>query len=251
MTRHLVHWTILALVVLTTTTTVGCTTRWIDVTPAPTNRPNPVTQSVLIDERVPLVMDGFRMTQNGAPQNPSTEVERRILNTVHETHLFSTLVPLGGNVVPLGDKVVTARITFDETIDSHSGETAWKGFLIGASMFLLSPVIDLDYDYAAEASLELGRWDGQVKRYTARSAGTAHYTVFAASPTLIGELKGQVTEACLTDLMDQLIRDTNFYVASSAPLPDSPVVSVTVKARKPQSSLASPSAVPVSTAPAP
>jgi hypothetical protein len=196
-------------------------------------------------------MDGFRMTQNGAPQNPSTEVERRILNTVHETHLFSTLVPLGGNVAPHSDKVVTARITFDETIDSHSGKTAWKGFLIGASMFLLSPVIDLDYDYAAEASLELGRWDGQVKRYKARWAGTAHYTVFAATPTLIGELKGQVTEACLTELMDQLIRDTNFYVASSAPLPDSPVVSVTVKSRNPQPSPASPSPVPVSPAPAP
>jgi len=251
MTRHLVHWTFLGLVVLTTIMTVGCTTRWIDVIPAPTSRQEAVTQSILNNERVPLVMDGFRMTQNGAPQNPSTEVERRILNTVHETHLFSTLVPLGGNVAPLGDKVVTARITFDETIDPHSGETAWKGFLIGASMFLLSPVIDLDYDYAAEASLELGRWDGQVKRYKARSAGTAHYTVFAATPTLIGELKGQVTEACLTELMDQLIRDTNFYVASSAPLPDSPVVSVTVKARKPQPSPASPSAVPVSTAPAP
>jgi hypothetical protein len=196
-------------------------------------------------------MDGFRMTQNGAPQNPSTEVEHRILNTVQETRVFSTLIPLGGNVAPLGDKVVTARITFDETIDSHSGETAWKGFLIGASMFLLSPVIDLDYDYAAEATLELGRWDGQVKRYTARSAGTAHYTVFAASPTLIGELKGQVTEACLTDLMDQLTRDTNFYMASTAPLPDSPIVSVTVRARKPLPSSASPSAVPVSTTPAP
>lgn len=251
MTRHLVHWTILGLVVLTTTTTVGCTTRWIDVIPAPTSRQEAVTQSILNNERVPLVMDGFRMTQNASPQNPSTQVERRILNTVHETNLFSTLVRLGGNVAPLSDKVVTARITFDETIDSHSGKTAWKGFLIGASMFLLSPVIDLDYDYAAEASLELGRWDGQVKRYKARSAGTAHYTVFAATPTLIGELKGQVTEACLTELMDQLIRDTNFYVASSAPLPDSPVVSVTVKSRKPQPSPASPSAVPVSTAPAP
>ncbi len=251
MTRHLVHWTILELVVLTTTTTVGCTTRWIDVIPAPTSQQEAVTKSILNDERVPLVMDGFRMTQNGAPQNPSSEVERRILNTVHETHLFSTLVPLGGNVAPLGDKVVTARVTFDETIDSHAGETAWKGFLIGASMFLLSPVIDLDYDYAAEASLELGRWDGQVKRYTARSAGTAHYTVFAATPTLIGELKGQVTEACLTELIDQLIRDTNFYVASSAPLPDSPVVSVTVKTRKPQPAPASPSAIPVSTTPAP
>lgn len=251
MTQHLFRWTIVGLVILTTTTTIGCTTRWIDLTPSSASRGNPVTQSILNDERVPLVMDGFRMTQNGAPQNPSSEVERRILNTVHETHLFSTLVPLGANVAPLGDKVVTARITFNETIESHSGEAAWKGFLIGATMFLLSPIIDLDYDYAAEASLELGRWDGQVKRYTARSAGTAHYTVFAASPSLIAELKGQVTEACLTDLVDQLVQDTNFYVASSAPLSDSPVVSVTVKARKPQPSPASPSAVPVSTTPAP
>ena len=251
MTRHLFHWTILGLVVLTTSTTVGCTTRWIAINPSPTSRQEPVTQSILNDERVPFMMDGFRMTQNGASQNPSTEVEHRILNTVQETRLFSTLIPLGGNIASLGDKVVTARITFDETIDSHSGETAWKGFVIGASMFLLSPVIDLDYDYAAEASLELGRWDGQIKRYTARSAGTAHYTVFAASPTMIGELKGQVTEACLIDLMDQLIRDTNFYMASSAPLPDSPIVSVTVKARKSLPSPTSLSAVPVSTAPAP
>jgi len=39
---------------------------------------------------------------------------------------------------------------------------------------------------------------------------------------MIGELKGQVTEACLTELMDQLVQDTNFYVASSAPLLDRP-----------------------------
>ena len=104
MTRHLFHGTILGLVVLTTTTTVGCTTRWIDISPSPTNRENPVTQSILNDERVPLVMDGFRMTQNGAPQNPSTEVEHRILNTVQETRLFSTLIPFGGNAAALGDK---------------------------------------------------------------------------------------------------------------------------------------------------
>jgi len=251
MTQHLFHWTILGLVVLTTTTTVGCTTRWIDVVPSPTSRQNTVTQSVLNDERVPLVMDGFRMMQNGAPQNPSTEIERRILNTVQETRLFSTLVPLGGNVSSLGDKVVTARITFDETIDPHSGAAAWKGFVIGASMFLLSPVIEFDYDYAAQASLELERWDGQVKRYEARSAGTAHYHLFGATPIMIGELKGQVAEACLTELMDQLVRDTNFYMASNTPLPNSPILTVTVKARTPQRSPAALSVVPVSTAPVP
>jgi len=249
MTHHLFRWTLMGLVGLASTTS-GCS-RWIDVIPSSTLQQESVTRSIPNDERIPLVMDGFRMMQNGAPQNPPTEIEHRILNTVQETRLFSALVPLGGNVASLGDKVVTARITFDETIDPHSGAAAWKGFVIGASMFLLSPVIELDYDYAAQVSLELERWDGQVKRYEARSAGTAHYNVFGATPIMIGELKGQVTEACLTELMDQLVRDTSFYMASSAPLPDSPILSVTVKARPPLRSPVSLSAVPVSTAPAP
>ena len=249
MTLHLFRWTLLGLMGLASTT-MGCS-RWIDVLPSSTLHEESVTRSISNDERVPLVMDGFRMMQNGAPQNPSTEIERRILNTVQETRLFSTLVPLGGNVGSLGDKVVTARITFDETIDPHSGAAAWKGFIIGASMFLLSPVIELDYDYATQASLELERWDGQMKRYEARSAGTAHYHVFGATPIMIGELKGQVAEACLTELMDQLVRDTNFYMASSTPLPNSPILTVTVKARNPLRSPAFLSVVPVSITPSP
>ncbi|OGW47928.1 MAG: hypothetical protein A2V62_09720 [Nitrospirae bacterium RBG_19FT_COMBO_58_9] len=196
-------------------------------------------------------MDGLRMTQNGAPQNPSAEVERRILNTVQETRLFSTLLPLGENVASLGEKAVTARITFDETVEPHSGAAAWKGFVIGASMFLLSPVIELHYDYAAKATLELERWDGQVKRYEAQSSGTAHYNLFGATPIMIGELKGEVTEACLTELMDQLVRDTTFYMASNTPLPDSSKLTVTVKARKPSGPSASSSVIPVATVPAP
>ena len=249
MTLHLFRWTLLGLLGFASTT-MGCS-RWIDVMPSSTLQQEAMTRSIPNDERVPLVMDGFRMMQNGAPQNPSTEIERRILNTVQETRLFSTLVPLGGNVASLGDKVVTARITFEETIDPHSGAAAWKGFVIGASMFLLSPVMELDYDYTAQAGLELERWDGQVKRYEARSAGTAHYHVFGASPMMISELKGQVAEACLTELMDQLVRDTPFYMASSSPLPDSPILTVTVKGRTPRRSPAALSVVPVSTTPAP
>lgn len=248
MTHHLYRWTLLGLVGLASTT-MGCS-RWIDVMPSSALQQEPITRSILNEERVPLVMDGFRMMQNGAPQNPSTEIERRILNTLQETRLFSTLVPLGGTVTSLGDKVMTARISFDETIDPHSGATAWKGFLIGASMFLLSPAIELNYDYAAKATLELERWDGQVKRYETSAAGTAHYNLFGATPIMIGELKGQVAEACLTELMDQLVRDTTFYMASSSPLPDSPVLTVTVKTRNPLLSPASLSSVPVSTAPA-
>ena len=75
--------------------------------------------------------------------------------------------------------------------------------------------------------------------------------LFGTTPLMLVELKGQVTEACLTDLMDQLVRDTNFYMASNTPLPDSPILTVTVKARPPLRSPAALSVVPVSTAPAP
>lgn len=243
------RWIFLGVVGLAATTP-GCT-RWIDVIPSSTAEQESVPRSISNDERVPFVLDGFRLMQNGSPQNPSSDIERRILNTVQETRLFSTLVPLGGSPSSLGDKVVTARITFDETTDPHSGETAWKGFLIGASMFLLSPVIELDYDYAAQASLELERWDGQVKRYEARSSGTAHYNLFGATPIMIDELKGQVTEACLNELMDQLVRDTNHYMAGNTPLPNSTIRTVTVKARKPLAPPAALSPIPISTAPAP
>lgn len=249
MAHQLFRWALLGLVGVAATTP-GCT-RWIDVIPSSTSQQESASRSIPNDERVPFVMDGFRLVQNGSPQNPSSEMERRILNTVQETRLFSTLVPLGGDFSSLSDKTVTARITFDEAIDPHAGEAAWKGFLIGASMFLLSPVIELDYDYTAQASLELERWDGQVKRYEARSSGTAHYNLFGATPVMINELRGQVTEACLAGLMDQLVRDTNFYMASSTPVPDSSIRTVTVKARKPVASPPALSIIPVSTAPAP
>ena len=118
-------------------------------------------------------------------------------------------------------------------------------------MFLLSPFIDLEYGYAATVALELERWDGQVKRYEGRSSGTVHYKLFGATPVMIDELKGHVTETCLADLTQQLVRDTNLYMASIAPLPDTGIRTVTVKAKRPSTTHSTRSLVPVTTATAP
>jgi hypothetical protein len=250
MTIYALRWSVLALAGFVMCGMTGCT-RWIDV-----NAPSPSPQAAVShalsnDERVPLVMDSFRLSQNGTPQNPSSEAERRILNAVRETRLFSALIPLGGASPSADGKTVTARVTFDETIDSHSGPTALKGIVIGASMFLLSPIIELDYDYTAQAHLELERWDGHVTHYEARSSGTAHYNLFGASPVVIDELKGQVTETCLNALMHQLVQDTPLYMASKTPLPASTIRTVNVKARRPVTVQEYPPVVPVSENPAP
>ncbi|MGZ9140682.1 MAG: hypothetical protein ACXW38_12975, partial [Nitrospira sp.] len=170
---------------------------------------------------------------------------------VQETSLFSTLTPLGEKSDSPGDKTVSARITVDETIEPHSWLSAFKGIVIGGSMFLLSPFIDLEYGYAATVALELERWDGQVTRYEGRSSGTVYYKLFGATPVMIDELKGHVTEACLTDLTQQLVRDTNLYMASSAPLPDTGIRTVTVKAKRPATTHPTRSLVPVTTTTAP
>lgn len=68
---------------------------------------------------------------------------------------------------------------------------------------------------------------------------------------MIDELKRRVTEACLLDVIDQLVRDTQFYLSGSAPLPDRSIRSVAVTARRSGSSPSAPAATPVSSSPRP
>jgi hypothetical protein len=232
MTMPMFRWSVLSLAGFVLCSITGCT-RWIDVKPPSVDSKAIMTHSLPNDERVPLVTNSFHLSRNGSSQSPSADLERRILSSVQETSLFSTVTPLGEKSDSLEDKAVSARITVEETIEPHSWLSAFKGFVIGGSMFLLSPFIDLEYGYAATVALELERWDGHVTRYEGRSSGTVYYKLFGATPVMIDELKGHVTEACLTDLTQQLVRDTNLYMASSAPLPDAGIRMVTVKAKRP------------------
>lgn len=248
MTRQAVRRSIMGVSGIVLCMTIGCA-RSIEVKPVSIESQSAITHSLPSNERVPLVMDSFHLSRNGAPQDPSTEAERRILNRVQDTRLFSTLIPLGGQADSLGEKIVSARITMNEAIEPHSWMAAFKGILIGGSMFLLSPFIDLEYEYAATVGLDLERWDGQIKRYEANSSGTVRYKLFGATPVMIDELKGHVTEACLTDLTNQLVRDTARYIASSAPSPKSGIRTITVKSKRPSVTQPSLSIVPTASSP--
>lgn len=223
---------------------LGCS-RWIEVLGAPEPSDEGTAHIIAKDEQVPLVVEQVLVTRNGAPQNPMPETEQRLIGTMRGIGLFSRLESSRSNDLPGGGKAIRARVSFDEAIDPHAGAAAWKGIVIGASMFLLAPVIPLQYDYATHMTLELERWDGELKRYESQSAGTAHYHLFGATPIMLDELRGYVTESCLTALMEQLVKDTAFYQASSAPLEDRPIRSVAVKSKRRDLP-----AVPVSTAPA-
>jgi len=211
----------------------GCA-RWVELSGTTDRGQEPSVRVIARDEQVPLVVDAVGITRNGSPQNLSLETEQRVLRTLRETGLFSHLGGTNSAEPPASEKFIRARLLFDEAIDPHGSQAVWKGLVIGASMFILTPFIPLEYDYAAHVTLELERWDGQVKRYESQSAGTAHYQLFGTTPLMIDELKGHVTESCLTALMQQMVHDTTFYTASSAPVLARPFRFVSVKSKRPE-----------------
>ena len=219
---------LLGLLLLIGVAATGCS-HWIDVKPAAEAGPSTAPLSIARSERVPLILDAVKISHNGSPQNPSSDLERRFLSTLQDLSLFSQLSLF--DTAPATGKAIVARLSVNDTIDSHPGEAAWKGVVIGTSMFLLAPVMELHYDYGTHLTLELERWDGTVKTYTASSNGTASYNLFAASPSMITELKGHVLEAGITDIMEQLVKDTAFYNASSAPVSDRSIYAVSVKSK--------------------
>jgi hypothetical protein len=235
------RWAIFGCCGIIMSLTTGCA-RWIEFKAPPDSNQESSVQVIARSEQVPLVMDSMSNTRNGSPQNLSLETEQRLLGALRKIGLFSHLGGTDSAEPPAGGKFIRARLLFDEDIDQHAGDKAWKSIVIGASMFILTPFIPLDYDYAAHMTLELERWDGQVKRYESQSAGTSHYQLFSATPLMIDELKGHVTESCLTALMQQMVHDTTFYSASSAPLLDRPIHSVSVKSNRSKLTL-----VPIST----
>jgi hypothetical protein len=191
---------------------IGCSHR-IELT-QPTNPVPSASATVATDARVPLLLETIRVTHNGSSIAPPAILERQVLGAIESTRLFSQHYQSGYTQPAASQARITMRLSIDNVVDPHAGQAAWRGFVVGASMFTLAPFISLNYDYGAHMSLETERWDGQIKHYTAASNGSAHYNLFGASPEVIEQLKGQVTEACLSSLLNQVIQDSPFYLVS-------------------------------------
>jgi hypothetical protein len=216
----------------------GCS-HWIDLT-VPTDTAPLTSTTVAADARLPLLLETIRVTHNGSAIAPPAILERQVLGAIEATRLFSQHYQ-SGYTQPAADQAhVTVRLSIDNHVEPHAGQAAWRGFVVGASMFALAPFISLNYDYGTEMALEMERWDGQIKQYTATSNGSAHYNLFGASPEVIEQLKGQVTEACLSSLLSQVIQDSTFYLTSNEQPQSNQIRSVSVGVRH-----SSPRAIPM------
>ena len=227
-----------SVLVLTLGLGAGCS-HWIELS-VPSEAAPMTSATVATDARVPLLFETVRVTYNGASIAPSAILVRQVLGAIEATRLFSQHYQ-SGYTHPTADQAsITVRLSINNLVEPHAGEAAWLGFVVAASMFTLAPVITLDYDYGSEMLLEMERWDGQIKRYRATANGSASYNLFGANPEVIEQLKGQVTDACLSALLNQVIQDSTFYLANREQPQGHPIRTVSVRVRQ-----MSPRAIPV------
>jgi hypothetical protein len=217
----------------------GCS-HWIELS-VPTDTAPPARATVATDARMPLLLETVRVTHNGSAIAPPAMLERQVFGAIEATRLFSQHYQAGYAQPPANQAHVTVRLSIDNLVEPHAGQAAWRGLLVGASMFTLAPFISLNYDYGTQMSLEMERWDGKIKHYTATANGSAHYKLFGANPEVIEQLKGQVTEACLSSLLNQVIQDSPLYLAQSEQPQGNQIRTVSVGVRRP-----SPRAFPIS-----
>lgn len=183
----------------------------------------PVPTTRVPSGQVQAVLTAISVSQNGAVIAPAGDLERRVLDALAETQLFSKLTYPNYREAAPSDEHIRAKLAVALFPDPHAGTAALKGIAIGASMFLLTPVLPLEYEYAARMTLELEREDGTTHRYNVGAEGSAHYYLFGATHLAADELKAKIVDACLTQLQRELVRDRQFvearFFAKAAPPP--------------------------------
>lgn len=133
--------------------------------------------------------------------------ERRVVAKINDTGLFKEVI-YGFYSRKPEPPYIDAKLDVSESMNDHAGSNAAKGFFIGASLWLLTPALPLNYDYTTEFDLDVVWPNNQRRSYKAECAGEAWGTLDQARNAL-AKLPGEVTEACLTSIANQMGADFN------------------------------------------
>lgn len=156
----------------------------------------------------PAYISSIQVKLNGTPTNISPTFEARLVGRLQETRLFSDVVSILGRERRPNEPHSNLTLHIEEVQHLHSFSNGIKGFFVGVSLFLLSPVLPYSYGHEVNMKLFERMPNGIEKQYLAESRGNIYYTMDRARQA-ISELQGKVVEACIISLMNQLI--SNHY----------------------------------------
>lgn len=187
----------------------GCTSHWtnIDLKPDGSDSMNAYSGSGKTANSV-AIMSELRVKSNGLDVNASDNFQKRFILNLKDSKIFESVVQ--EMPTPKPDKYVSFALSVNENHDQHQGANVTKGIFIGLSLYLLTPVLHLSYDFESHMLLNATRWDGKTKEYVAKGQGSSSYQLYANRAAVSGDVQATVTKNNLNALMNQLVQDTDF-----------------------------------------
>jgi hypothetical protein len=166
------------------------------------------------------ILESVVIKRNLATRDPDPTLTRDLIAGARQAGLFSEVGTNRESRDPMRDVGITLSV--DETLDAHRDENQMRQERIERSWLL--PIITPFYimyhrfegDFESRMVLEVERWDGETRRYTARARGRMEYSYNADPEPSQQELIRQVTANVLQSLVNQMAGDQSFFVPPSA-----------------------------------
>jgi hypothetical protein len=139
-------------------------------------------------------------------KNISSGFENRVVAKLTETGLYRDVIYGIYSRRPNDTTYIDVRLDISEMIDQHTGGNALKGFFVGATLFLLTPVLPLSYDMEGEYLLRVIWPNGQQREYKAVCAVDAYGTLYQLNQAA-NDGSGEATDKCLNSVINQMGAD--------------------------------------------
>jgi hypothetical protein len=161
-------------------------------------------------------MESVAIKRNLVARDSDSQLTQEFIAGVRQAGLFSEFATNRESRNSMRD--VGVVLSVNETLDAHRDENQMRQERIERSFLL--PVITPFYilyhkfegDFESHMVLDVERWDGEMRRYTARARGRMEYPYNADPEPSQQELIRQVTANVLQSLVNQMARDRSFFV---------------------------------------
>lgn len=166
------------------------------------------------------VVEAVTVKRNLVTREPEANLAQDLIAGAKRAGLFSELSASRESRDPMRD--IGISLSVSETLDTHRDENQMRQERIERSWLL--PIITPFYilyhrfegDFESHMVLEVERWDGETRRYTARARGRMEYPYNADPEPSQQELIRQVTANALESLVNQLAGDRGFLMPPPA-----------------------------------
>ena len=189
----------------------GCYSH-IGMTKIPPNSNNiiPRARSMLLPA---AYLISIQVIRNGTPSNVNPAFERRFIGRLQEAGVFSDVISTVGRGRKLEGPHFDLVLHISETDHPHTLSNAIKEIFIGLSIYLLTPVLPLHYEYEEEMTLTVRLPNLTKKEYKAVARGSIYATWDRLGGVAYCKLTGKTVERCIISIVNQLVNDRWLYTS--------------------------------------